>query len=91
MSWISNDMLPVIFLGLMGIAMLLYAILDGYDLGIGMLMVGQSEQHRDSMIASIGPFWDASSLPRSTRTHTHHTVPAGITDACWAYFAWGVV
>jgi len=33
MDWISNDMLPVIFLGLMGLAMLLYAILDGYDLG----------------------------------------------------------
>jgi len=56
MNWVSNDMLPVIFLGLMGIAMLLYAILDGYDLGIGMLMVGQSEQHRDSMIASIGAY-----------------------------------
>ena len=60
MSWISDDMLPVIFLGLMGIAMLLYAILDGYDLGIGILMVGESETNRDRMIASIGPFWDAN-------------------------------
>jgi len=40
--------------------MLLYAILDGYDLGIGMLMFRKSEQHRDKMIASIGPFWDAN-------------------------------
>ncbi len=60
MNWISDDMLPVIFLGLMGAAMLLYAILDGYDLGIGMLMIGQPEQHRDRMIAAIGPFWDAN-------------------------------
>ncbi len=60
MNWVSNDMLPVIFLGLMGIAMLLYAMLDGYDLGVGILMTGESEQNRDQMIAAIGPFWDAN-------------------------------
>jgi len=60
MDWVSDDMLAVIFLGLMGIAMLLYAILDGYDLGIGMLMARQPEADRDSMIAAIGPFWDAN-------------------------------
>lgn len=60
MSVIPDDYLPVIFLGLMGLAMLLYAILDGYDLGTGILMVGKSEHHRDQMIASIGPFWDAN-------------------------------
>jgi len=60
MSFISDDSLPVIFLGLMGFAMLLYAILDGYDLGTGILMVNRPEQHRDVMIASIGPFWDAN-------------------------------
>ncbi len=53
-------MLPVVFLGLMGVAMLLYAILDGYDLGIGILMMGESEPNRDRMIAAIGPFWDAN-------------------------------
>jgi len=60
MSFISDHYLPVIFLGLMGFAMLLYAILDGYDLGTGILLLGRSEQHRDEMIASIGPFWDAN-------------------------------
>ncbi len=40
--------------------MLLYAILDGYDLGTGILMIGRGESHRDQMIASIGPFWDAN-------------------------------
>ncbi len=60
MSWVSDDMLPVIFMGLMGVAMLLYAILDGYDLGVGILMAGESEHNRDQMIASIGPFWDAN-------------------------------
>lgn len=60
MNFIADDTLPVIFLGLMGFAMLLYAILDGYDLGTGILMISQPEQHRDVMIASIGPFWDAN-------------------------------
>jgi len=60
MSAIPDDFLPVIFLGLMGFAMLLYAILDGYDLGTGILMLGRREKQRDMMIASIGPFWDAN-------------------------------
>ena len=30
--------LAIIFIGLMALATLLYAILDGYDLGVGMLM-----------------------------------------------------
>ena len=60
MSAIPDHYLPVIFLGLMGLAMLLYTLLDGFDLGTGLLMAGKPEQHRDKMIASIGPFWDAN-------------------------------
>ncbi len=54
--------LPVIFLGLMGLAVLVYALLDGYDLGVGILMPMKTanETDRDIMIASIGPFWDAN-------------------------------
>lgn len=56
------DWLPVIFIGLMGLAVLIYAILDGYDLGVGILlpMGEEDEPQRDTMIASIGPFWDAN-------------------------------
>lgn len=52
--------LPVIFIGLMGLAIFIYAILDGYDLGVGILLPKDSEAQRDTMIASIGPFWDAN-------------------------------
>ncbi len=52
--------LPVIFIGLMGLAFFIYAILDGYDLGVGILLPKDSEAQRDTMIASIGPFWDAN-------------------------------
>ena len=52
--------LPVIFTGLMGLAFLIYAMLDGYDLGVGILLPADSDPQRDTMIASIGPFWDAN-------------------------------
>ncbi|MEQ8662474.1 MAG: cytochrome d ubiquinol oxidase subunit II [Gammaproteobacteria bacterium] len=52
--------LPIVFLGLMGLAFLVYAVLDGYDLGVGILLPRDSEAQRDAMIASIGPFWDAN-------------------------------
>jgi cytochrome d ubiquinol oxidase subunit II len=58
MSW--TELLPVIFFGLMGLAMLAYVVLDGYDLGVGMLMHRADEADRDIMVASIGPFWDAN-------------------------------
>ncbi len=52
--------LPVVFTGLMGLAILIYVVLDGYDLGVGMLMAIAEPKDRDRMIASIGPFWDAN-------------------------------
>lgn len=58
----ESEWLPIVFISLMGIAILTYAILDGYDLGIGMLLPldADAENQRDIMIASIGPFWDAN-------------------------------
>ncbi len=52
--------LPVIFVSLMGLAMLLYVLLDGYDLGVGIWLPRATPADRDLMIASIGPFWDAN-------------------------------
>jgi len=52
--------LPVIFAGVMGLSILVYVILDGFDLGVGILFAVAPEEHRDRMIASIGPFWDAN-------------------------------
>ena len=52
--------LPVIFAGLMGFSILVYVILDGFDLGVGILTAIAPDKDRDRMIASIGPFWDAN-------------------------------
>lgn len=48
------------FAFLMGLSILLYVILDGYDLGVGILLRGATDEEKDKMIASIGPFWDAN-------------------------------
>lgn len=52
--------LPVIFMAIMGLAMLIYVVSDGYDLGVGMLMHRATPAEKDVMVASIGPFWDAN-------------------------------
>lgn len=56
----NNVWLPLTFAVLMGFAMLVYAILDGYDLGVGILLKGATDPEKDRMIGSIGPFWDAN-------------------------------
>lgn len=56
----NGDWLPLVFAGLMGLSMLIYAILDGYDLGVGILIPAAGSSEKDRMIASIGPFWDAN-------------------------------
>lgn len=55
-----NIDLPVVFAVLMGVSILAYVVLDGYDLGVGMLMPAASAPEQDLMVASIGPFWDAN-------------------------------
>lgn len=52
--------LPLFFMAVMGLALLAYVILDGYDLGVGLLLPLATDAEKDTMVASIGPFWDAN-------------------------------
>ena len=53
--------LPVIWAALIGTAVAMYVILDGFDLGIGILFpFARSESERDQMMRSIAPFWDGN-------------------------------
>ena len=53
--------LPVIWAGLIGVAVAMYVILDGFDLGIGLLFpFGRNERERDLMMNSVAPFWDGN-------------------------------
>ncbi|MEM7750173.1 MAG: cytochrome d ubiquinol oxidase subunit II [Pseudomonadota bacterium] len=53
--------LPVVWAGLIGTAVAMYVILDGFDLGIGILYpFYKDEQDRDVMMNSVAPFWDGN-------------------------------
>jgi cytochrome d ubiquinol oxidase subunit II len=53
--------LPLIWAGVLGIAVAMYVILDGFDLGIGVLFpFTETESERDQMMRSIAPFWDGN-------------------------------
>lgn len=54
------DWLPWAFASLMGFSILIYVILDGFDLGVGLLFPFATPEDQDKMIGSIGPFWDAN-------------------------------
>lgn len=52
--------MALVFAGLMGLAILIYVMLDGFDLGVGVLIPFARPEERDFMVGSIGPFWDAN-------------------------------
>lgn len=53
--------LPIVFGYILAGTILLYMILDGYDLGVGLLTIFTKEnQDVSAMLASIGPYWDAN-------------------------------
>jgi cytochrome d ubiquinol oxidase subunit II len=53
--------LPVIWAALLGTAVAMYVILDGFDLGTGILFpFAKTERERDQMMNSIAPFWDGN-------------------------------
>lgn len=52
--------LPFTFAALMGVSILVYVVLDGFDLGVGVLFPFATDEEKDVMVASIGPFWDAN-------------------------------
>ena len=58
MDW--HTILAYVFLGILAFSVMVYVVLDGFDLGVGMLMPRASRDEQDKMVASIGPFWDAN-------------------------------
>ena len=53
--------LPVMWAALIGTAVVMYVILDGFDLGIGILFpYAHSERERDQMMNTVAPFWDGN-------------------------------
>lgn len=57
----TDTLLPLIWAFLIAIGVILYVILDGFDLGIGILFPWvRDHKHRSIMINSIAPVWDGN-------------------------------
>ena len=53
--------LPIIWAAIIGLAVAMYVILDGFDLGIGILFpFAETDRERDQMMNSVAPFWDGN-------------------------------
>jgi cytochrome d ubiquinol oxidase subunit II len=53
--------LPVIWAAIIGLAVAIYVIFDGFDLGVGILFpFAETEHERDQMMNSVAPFWDGN-------------------------------
>jgi cytochrome d ubiquinol oxidase subunit II len=53
--------LPLIWYGLIATAVFFYVLLDGFDLGVGVLFpFAPTDRCRDRMMNSIAPFWDGN-------------------------------
>lgn len=53
--------LSLIWASILGIAVAMYVVLDGFDLGLGILFPWtKSEKERDQMMNSVAPFWDGN-------------------------------
>jgi cytochrome d ubiquinol oxidase subunit II len=56
-----SDTLPVILALLTGFAVAMYVVLDGFDLGIGILFpFYKKEEERDQIMNTVAPFWDGN-------------------------------
>ena len=46
---------------LLAVSILLYVLLDGFDLGVGMLFgLARSDERRDAMLSAVAPIWDGN-------------------------------
>ncbi len=52
--------LPLVWALLIATAIFLYVVLDGFDLGVGILFPFASPKERDVMVSSIAPVWDGN-------------------------------
>ena len=55
--------LNLIWFMLLGVLLAGYAVLDGFDLGVGMLhLLARGDDERRTLIATIGPIWDGNEV-----------------------------
>ncbi len=53
--------LPVVWAALLALAVAMYVVIDGFDLGVGILFTAaQKGNWRDRMMLSVAPIWDGN-------------------------------
>ncbi len=53
--------LPLIWAGIISVVIAMYVIMDGFDLGLGILFpFAHSDSDRDVMMNSVAPIWDGN-------------------------------
>jgi cytochrome d ubiquinol oxidase subunit II len=53
--------MAMFWISVLAISILLYVLLDGFDLGVGMLFgVARGEPQRHAMISAVAPIWDGN-------------------------------
>lgn len=56
----SPEIITLIWTSLIATAVFLYVLLDGFDLGIGILFAARGEEDRDLMMNAVAPVWDGN-------------------------------
>jgi cytochrome bd ubiquinol oxidase subunit II len=57
----GSSSLALFWIAVIAVAIAVYVILDGFDLGVGILFgLAEDEARRDAMMATISPFWDGN-------------------------------
>jgi cytochrome d ubiquinol oxidase subunit II len=60
-AFFGGPLLPVAWAAIMAFVILAYVVLDGFDLGVGMLFaVERDKAGRDVMVNTIAPLWDGN-------------------------------
>ncbi len=91
--------LPVIWAAIIGLAVAIYVIFDGFDLGIGILFpFAATERERDQMMNSVAPFWDGNetwlvlggagmmvAFPLAYSINSAGALSAGHASCCWRW------
>ncbi len=53
--------LPLIWFGIIIFSILMYIVMDGFDLGIGIIFpFNRNAEERDVMVNSVAPVWDGN-------------------------------
>jgi cytochrome bd ubiquinol oxidase subunit II len=53
--------LPIVWAAVLGVGVAMYVLLDGFDLGVGILfLTSANEEERDRMMNAVAPYWDGN-------------------------------